>query len=137
MLPNEINGVSLQTAVEFGDYPTNTYIIDPVSLQVRGFGDGMEAMRQAVEIIIEVERYKFQIYSPNFGTELSGLIGNDAGFVTSELKRRINDAFFPDNRIIEAKDFNFRLVDTDVLVVSFTASTVYGDFPAGMEVSLK
>lgn len=136
MLPDQLSKVNLDTEIEFGDYPTLTYYVDPDSKQIRGTRDGLIAMKQAVEIIMNVERYKFQIYTPNFGMELTGLIGNDAGYVSSELKRRITDALFPDRRVINAIDFTFTIVDTDTLVVRYTVDTVHGSFPAEMEVPL-
>jgi len=137
MLPSQLDEVKLDTEVEFGDYPTLTYYVDAESNQIRGSKDGLAAMKQAVEIIMGVERYKFQIYTPNFGIELTGLIGNEAGYVSSELKRRITDALFPDRRVIRTMDFTFHLVDTDSLVVRYVVETVYGNFPAEMEVSLQ
>ena len=137
MLPNQIGDISLQNEIEFGDYPTHTYVVDPVSNQVRGFDDGAIAMRQAVEIIIAVERYKYQIYTPNFGIELTGLIGNDAGFVMSELRRRIRDAFVPDRRVLDTIDYTFELVGTDTLVARFIVVTVFGRLPTEMEVLLR
>ena len=137
MLPVQAGDINLQTEIEFGDYPTFTYIVDPVSNQVRGNDEGMAAMRQAVEIIMSVERYKYQIYTPNFGIELSGLIGADEGFVRSELKRRIRDAFVPDRRVTDTVDYSFANAGTDTLVVRFVAVTVFGNLPAQMEVRLQ
>lgn len=134
MLPNQ--NIDLSTTVEFEDYPTNTFYIDPVSQQVRGMEDGLKAIQQAVEIIFGVERFFWQIYTPNFGIEFDGLIGSEYGFVTSELKRRIEESFIPDNRILGTNDWYFRLIDTDTLICSFTVITVYGSFGKQLEVKL-
>ena len=136
MLPSQTGGISLGTEVEFGDYPTRTFYIDPISKQIRGTEDGLKAMGQAVKVALAIERYKYQIYTPNTGVELTGLVGNDAGYVTSELKRRVTDAFVPDRRVIKTMDFTFEVVDTDTIVAKFVVSTVYGDIPAKMEVTL-
>nr|WP_313785006.1 DUF2634 domain-containing protein [Paenibacillus larvae] len=37
--------------------------------------DGLEAIRQAVHKILHTERYEHLIYSPDYGSELTGLIG--------------------------------------------------------------
>ena len=125
MLPES---VELSTEIEFQDYPTNTFYVDPVTRQIRGLGDGITAMRQAVEIILGTERYKYQIFSPNVGVEsLCSLIGADYGFVTSELRRRIDEAFVPDNRILGTSDWTFEKTDSDTLAASFTVNTVFGD----------
>jgi hypothetical protein len=122
--------VKLSTQVEFGDYPTNTFYVDPISKQIRGLTDGITAMKQAVEITLQVERYKFQIYSPNSGIEFEGLIGMDGDYITGELKRRIDDAFVPDSRILGTQDFVFAKTDMNTITVSFSVKTVFGNFTA-------
>lgn len=128
LLPDGVT-IGADTEVVFEDYPTNTFYVDPLTKQINGMTDGLEAMVQAVEIIMSVERYKFQIYSKNFGIEFEGLIGESFGFVISELKRRVQDAFVPDNRIEEARDFRFEAHPEDgVLIMSFSVITVFGNF---------
>ena len=119
----------------FQDQPTLTWIADPVTRRVRGRGDGWEAIRQAVEIIVNVERFKWQIYTPNFGTDYGGLLGTDPGYAASELRRRLEDAFLPDNRILGIKDYAYTFRDVS-LTVTFTALTVVGDVPGSMEAAL-
>lgn len=109
---------------------------DPVTHRLRGRGDNYEAVRQAVEVIVNVERFRWQIYSPNFGIELDGLIGSEPGFAASELQRRLTDAFLPDNRILGISDFSYTFQDP-VLTASVTVNTVFGPVKTGMEVALK
>lgn len=136
VLPAQIDAVNLQTKVTFVDYPTNTYYVDPISKQIRGMADGSLAMLQAVQIHLSVERYFFQIYTPNFGFETKGLIGQDYNYIVSEIPRRVNDAFKPDKRILGTKDYTFEWADTDVLVCTFTAITVYGNVTSRLEVQV-
>ena len=77
--------LDLSQGVVFREKPSLTWIADPVTKRLRGRGDGWEAVRQAVEVIVHVERFRWQIYSPNFGTDFDGLLGNEAGFAASEL----------------------------------------------------
>ena len=135
MLPVTDNSINLDTIIEFQDYPTNTFYIDPVTKQVIGQRDGLLAMRQAVEIIFNVERFKWQIYSPNFGIELDGLIGSDYDLTISELKRRAEEALIPDNRILGASDFVFTQPAQEIIACAFTVNTVYGNFETGFEVT--
>lgn len=133
MLPK--SDIDLSQGVVFQDQPSLTWIADPVTHRLRGRGDGWDAVRQAVEIIVHVERYKWQIYTPNFGTDYDGLLGNESGFVASELQRRLEDAFLPDSRLLGMKDFTWNAQGSS-LTASFTVLTVFGDVPAGMEVQL-
>jgi hypothetical protein len=133
MLP-EID-IDLNVDVDFQDYPTHTFYVDPFTRQVRGMEDGIPAMRQAVEIILGVARFRHEIYTPNAGIELfEGLIGADYGFVVSELRRRVDDAFIPDNRIIGTSDWEFEQIGNDSITASFTVDTVFGAFETGVSV---
>ena len=121
--------VDLNQEIEFQDYPTNTFYIDPISRQIRGMEDGLTAMRQAVEVILGIARYNHEIYTPNAGVEIfDGLIGADYGFVVSEFRRRIDDAFIPDNRILGTSDWEFEQTGKNSITASFTVNTVFGSF---------
>ena len=133
MLPQ--SNIDLSRGVVFQDQPSLTWIADPVTNRLRGRGDNWEAVRQAVEVIVNVERFKWQIYTPNFGTDYGGLLGTDPGYAASELRRRLEDAFLPDNRILGIKDYADTFRDVS-LTVTFTALTVFGDVPGSMEAAL-
>ena len=133
MLPQ--SDIDLSQGIIFQDQPSLTWIADPVTNRLRGRGDNWEAVRQAVEIIVNVERFKWQIYTPNFGTDYDGLLGTEPGYAASELRRRLEDAFLPDNRILGIKDYAYTFQDVS-LTVAFTALTVFGDVPGSMEVAL-
>lgn len=133
MLPQA--NIDLSRGIVFQDQPSLTWIVDPVTNRLRGRGDNWEAVRQAVEVIVSVERFKWQIYTPNFGTDYDGLMGTEPGYAASELRRRLEDAFLPDNRILGIKDYAYSFKDVS-LAVTFTALTVFGDVPSSMEVKL-
>lgn len=127
--------IDLSRGVVFQDQPSLTWIADPVTHRLRGRGDGYEAVRQAVEIIVNVERFRWQIYTPNFGTDLDGLLGNDPGFAASELQRRLADAFLPDSRILGISDFSYTFQDA-ALTAAVTVDTVFGKVRTTVEVTL-
>lgn len=127
--------IDLSKGVVFRDQPSLTWIADPVTHRLRGRGDNYEAVRQAVEVIVNVERFRWQIYSPNFGTDFTGLLGNEPGFVASELQRRLSDAFLPDSRILGISDFAYEF-ENGVLTAAVTVNTVFGSVKASVEVPL-
>ena len=133
MLPQ--SSIDLSRGIVFQDQPSLTWIADPVTNRLQGRGDNWEAVRQAVEVIVNVERFKWQIYTPNFGTDYDGLLGTEPGYAASEMRRRLEDAFLPDNRILGIKDYIYSFKGVD-LSISFTARTVFGDVPGSMEVPL-
>ena len=118
--------VGLNTATEYVDRPSDTFIIDWNSKQIKGVDSGLAAMRHAVEIILACERFKWQIYTSDFGSELEGLAGEDAAYIESELPRRIRDAFSIDKRILSAENFIFRDNGGGRMTVSFDVVTVFG-----------
>ena len=67
-------GVGLDVTLHHVGKPTKTFLIDWSSKQISGMNEGLLAMRQAVEIILQNERFEWQIYSSNFGSERESLI---------------------------------------------------------------
>lgn len=135
LLPITQDGFDLTTDVEFADYPTYTYYVDELSGQIRGFVDGHEAMVQAVKIIFAVDRFQYQIISPNSGMDYADLLGYDFGFICSEIKRRVADAVIPDNRITSVDDFVFTN-NGDHMFCEFTVYTVYGPVQSSVTIQL-
>ena len=56
-MPTLPEGVGLDVSLEYVDQPTNTFLIDWTSKQIAGMDAGLAAMRQAVEIILQNERF--------------------------------------------------------------------------------
>lgn len=121
--------------VTFQQQPDLTWGIDKTTNRIRGTVTGWEAVRQAVEIILNVERFRWQIYRPYSGMQWNGLIGQDPGYVAAELQRRIQDALRMDDRVQGISDFSYT-VSGDVLTASLTVNTVYGEVESGVEVTL-
>ena len=117
--------------VEVEDLPTNTFLVD--NEQVAGMNDGLEAMRQAVEIILNVDRFDYQIYTSNFGVELDDLIGESSDYIESVFPGRIRDAFSIDDRILREENYTFTTVG-DTMTITFDVVTVFGTFTQEVEV---
>lgn len=103
--------------------------------RVGGTVDGLDAMRQAVFLILQVERYENLIHSWNYGVELADLFGRPIPFVLPELERRIREALLQDSRITGVEGFGFA-VQRGRVTASFTVQTALGDFPAEKEVEI-
>ena len=127
------DNADLRTELKYAAQPTNTFIIDWTSKQVSRMDSGLDAMRQAVEIILQNERYHWQIYTSNFGSELEGLVGEEYAFIVSELPRRILDAFSVDRRILSAENFVFE-ERSGSLHCAFDVITVFGTIREEMAV---
>lgn len=111
------------------DMPSKTYKIDWENNSISGFIDGIDAIAQSVELAVSTERYIWDIYSWNYGSELHTLIGKSDGYAMSEMKRMIHDALLPDTRVKDTYDFVFKPTK-DGIECSFTVSTIAGDVNA-------
>ena len=91
-------------------------------------GEGLEqdafiSDEQLKEIILNVERFRWQIYRPYSGMQWRGLIGQDPGYVTAELQRRLREALTMDDRVKGISQFDY-ILDGDALACSVTVDTV-------------
>ena len=120
---------------EIRQQPTLTYRMQQDCSLVRGYIDGLEAVRQAVYKIIMTERYQYTVYSWNYGIELLDLFGEPVTYVCPELKRRISEALLCDDRIQGVDNFEYDLSRKGIVLVSFTVHTIFGDVRAEREVN--
>lgn len=118
-------GVGIAVPLKKVEKPTRTFLIDWSTKQIAGMDEGLEAMRQAVEILLNTERFQWQIYSSDFGVELQDLIGEEYDYVVSDMPRRIEEALSVDSRILSVDDFVFEQRE-DRISCSFYVNTVYG-----------
>lgn len=126
--------IGFSTDIVITAQPSKTWIIDRDAMQVSRMDEGLEAVRQSVEIALNVERYRWTIYDANFGSELDGLAGEDEAYIIAELPRMVEDALSPDSRVIAVDNYVFTRLDSTSMRVTFTVHTVYGDIQEGVEV---
>lgn len=126
--------IGFDTDIVIASQPSKTWIIDRDTMQVACMDDGLEAVRQAVEIALDVERFRWTIYSANFGSELDELIGQDEALITAEIPRLVEGALSQDDRIVQVEDYVFTRTGPDSMHVSFTVRTVYGDLIEEMQI---
>ena len=131
----QAGSTDITSGVTFIQQPSLTWYINKDSNRIVGEADGLEAVRQAVEIILNVERFRWQIYSPNSGMQWDGLIGQDPGYVASEVQRRMLDALSVDDRVRGISNFEYTLSGS-TMTCSLTVNTVYGDTQTTVEVNL-
>lgn len=126
--------IGFDTDIVIASQPSKTWIIDRDTMQVTYMDDGLEAVRQAVEIALDVERFRWTIYSANFGSELDELVGQDEALITAEIPRLVEGALSQDDRIVQVEDYVFTRTGPDSMHVSFTVRTVYGDLIEEMQI---
>lgn len=129
------SSINITGGVNFQTQPSLSWYINKETNRIEGTVDGQAAVRQAVEIILNVERFRWQIYRPYSGMEWDGLIGQDPGYVGAELQRRVIDALTVDDRVTGISNYEYT-VDGNSLHATFTVNTVYGSFDESQEVTL-
>jgi len=126
--------VGFDTDIVIASQPSKTWIIDRSTMQVAYMDDGLEAVRQAVEIALNVERFRWTIYSANFGSELDELVGQDEALITAEIPRLVEGALSQDDRVVQVDGYTFTRTGPASMHVSFTVHTVYGDLIEEMQI---
>lgn len=114
--------------------PSKTYRLNK-NETVRGEVDELEAVKQAIYLILNTERYKHEIYSWNYGVELSDIIEKPAPLCYSLIKQRIGEALIVDDRITSVDNFKFTKNKGSV-TVTFNVGTIYGDLEYRKEVEV-
>ena len=76
-----------------------TFKLDFEKGRAAGIIDGGEALRQAVGLALAVPRYRYAIYSPNYGSELESLIGGGRAYGAAQIPGMVEDALLADPRI--------------------------------------
>lgn len=130
----EGNGINIQD-VEFQSQSDLTWWRDPDTNRIAGTADGHKAVAQAVEVMLLVERFRWQIYKPFFGMEWEGLLGQNPGYAASQLQRRIREAVTIDDRVTGISGFAYT-VSGDTMTAQVTVNTVYGPLNQTVEVTL-
>lgn len=119
--------------ISFERYPSLTYALNLETNRIHGKTDGLEAVRQAVYLILCTERYQYLIYSWNYGAELAQLIGQPIALVLPEIERRVKEALTQDDRITAVDNFDFE-VNRNKVHCSFTVHSIFGETQAETEV---
>jgi len=126
----------ISTKLEFVTQPSRDFKIDMLNNRIGGMITDLDAVRQAVFMILNTERYNTVIHSWNYGMELKGLYGKRMGYVQLELTRRIKEALTQDERIIDVTDFVFTYPMKDIIKVEFDVLTVHGLLKESSEVNI-
>lgn len=96
--------------------------------------DGIEAVKQAIYLLLSTERYEYCIYD-EYGVELWDLYGREDAYVIPELERRITEAVLNDDRVISVDNFK---IDNKgrIKLCTFNVQSIFGDFNISKEVSM-
>lgn len=108
--------------IKIGIQPTRTFELR--GNRILNKIDGMDALKQSISLALNTERYQYPIYSAQYGSELSTLIGRKKEYIESETERMIKDALLNDDRITGVENIMFKY-ENDIVEISF--NTIYGE----------
>lgn len=132
MIPQTITPKVLEATVQ----PSLTYKIDVVNNRLIGKIDNQESVMQAIQKILDTDRYAYEIYDWNYGQQLLKLIGKDVAYCEAEIPRIVSEALLQDDRIKEVTDYKFEQTDINSLTVSFLVKTIFGDYEYDKEIKI-
>ncbi|HHV32223.1 MAG TPA: DUF2634 domain-containing protein [Clostridiales bacterium] len=101
---------------------TRTYKVSTDKIQ--GIADGLTALQQTIEHILNTERFEYPVYTLDYGLRTDDLIGKDREYVEAELQRRIRECLLADDRITGVDNFQFS-VNGDEMLCTFDVESVY------------
>lgn len=104
-----------------------TYRMDWDKKRMTGRLDGLEAVQQAAAKILRTDRYEHLIYSSDYGTEWSLVLGKDRLLVRAEIRRIVSEALLQDERIIGLEGTQVS-INGDNLSFNCNVITLYGNF---------
>ena len=125
MIPS-VNGI-LTTDLEVSTQPSKSHRMYIDENYINGVCQDLEEVKQTIYKILNTQRYKYIIYSWNYGVELEDLVGQPTSYVCSELQRRITEALTQDDRIESVSDFEFDTSKRHEVVCTFKVHTIFGD----------
>ena len=124
---------------EFRTEPSLTFNVNFATGRVEeGYIDDIEAMRQAVILILFTEKRRWIIHEPDYGVNLRDLMGESMMYVIPMIESRVRTAVLADDRITGAYNFSFKKnfnpeqdpekpeLHRSTLTCTFDCETIYG-----------
>lgn len=115
--------------------PSRTPGLDRNRQICSGMVDTIQAVEQAVYLILNVNRYQWLIYSWDYGVEFQDLFGKPVRYCVTEIERRITEALLQDDRITSIRDFRFE-TEKRMVKTTFTVVSIFGEFETTTEVKI-
>jgi hypothetical protein len=136
-MPDGFDEIQEETMEDDTSVPSDlTYFLDFKRGAVRKKIDDIEALRQAIIMILSTERGAWSIYDENYGCDLYKLVGMPRNYIIARLPDMIESALLQDDRITEITDYEYYVPESepDTLVCVYTVNSVFGDIEMQTEV---
>ena len=99
--------------------------------------EGNEALKIWIYKALRTQRFIFNAYTHNYGSEIGTLVGTveDKDILYSEISRYIEEVLLANPYIISVSDFNFSRSKSSEVDVRFNVNTIYGSMDEKIGVS--
>lgn len=104
--------------------------------RIKGTVSEREAVAQACYKAINTERYRYVIYSWNYGIELKDLFGKPVSYVFAVLPDRIKDCLMQDDRVESVDSFQLSHDGKGSVLCKFIVHSIFGDIDMEKVVSI-
>lgn len=137
MLPvGEENLLLEEGEIEEAVTPSLTWKLDEDRGVIEQKIDGLEALKQALGLILQTERMEFEIYSADYGAEQTELFGQQIPLVYVNLEENIKEALLADDRVEAVTNFSFTRPEKNTVLAAFTVLAAEGVLEMEQEVEL-
>lgn len=94
---------------------------------ISGKVDGVEAIEQTIDHIINTERYAYVIYPDWYGMEKEKYVGQSFEYFQATIENDLRDALTQDDRILDVRANEINKLSIDSAECKFTAYTLEGE----------
>ena len=107
------------------DFKTNRPIIQHKEFLIV---EGVEALKVWVYKAIKTNRFEFEIYTWDYGSEITELIGKGftSSLIISEVERYVKEALLINEYIVAINSIKVSITD-DILFIELALETIYGE----------
>ena len=133
MLPQ--TDFEFDTDFEIVNQPSYTFKLNINDENIKGFVDDLQAVKQAIFLILNTQRYQYLIYNWDYGVEFDDLIGSEKNYAIVQIQSRITDALLQDDRIEAVVDFEFK-TNNKSITAYFVVKTIFGDIETQKAVNI-
>ncbi len=105
------------------------YEIDFKTGQLTGkIVEGLEAIKVWIWLVLQTPRYRYYVYTWDYGNEFEDLIGQGytEEYIEAAAQKMTEDCLLVNENIQSISNFSAS-IENDILTISFTANTIYGD----------
>lgn len=137
MLPvGEENLLLEEGDIEEEVIPSLTWKLDEERGVIEQKLDGLEALKQSLGLILQTERMAFELYSTDYGAELTELFGQPIPLVYVNLEENIREALLQDDRVVAVDGFRFTKSGKSTVLAAFTVIAAEGVLEMEQEVNV-